>query len=91
MIWQGCQFNEADDATANEADVVDKPARAEVAEEADEANEAEADEDNAEADVADEAIVANEIDANVIGEIIAADKANVIGDVVAIDVVNEAN
>ena len=65
MIWQGCQFDEADDATANEADVVDKPARAEVAE-ADEANEAKADEDNDKANVADEAIVAN-------GEIIVAD------------------
>jgi hypothetical protein len=62
--------------------VADKPTEAEEAE-ADKANNAETDEANTEADVADEAIMAYEIEANVIGKIIAADKAIVIDDVVA--------
>ena len=52
MIRRGCRFDEANDATANEADVANKPA---------EAVEAEAYEADAEVDEADEAIVADEI------------------------------
>jgi len=60
MIWRGCQFYEANDATADKADVADKPAEA-VKAEAYEANDAEADEaDEAIVDdAANEAIVAN--------------------------------
>ena len=53
MIRRGCQFDEANDATADEADVANKPS---------EAVEAEAYEADAEVDEADEAIVANEIE-----------------------------
>ena len=70
LIRQGCRFDEANDATADKADVADKPAEAEEA--------------NAEADVADEAIMADEIEANVIGKIIAADETIVIDNVVAL-------
>jgi hypothetical protein len=70
LIRQGCRFDEANDATADKADVADKPAEAEEA--------------NAEANVADEAIMADEIEANVIGKIIAADETIVIDNVVAL-------
>jgi len=53
MIQQGCRFDEANDETADEADVAYKPA---------EAVKAEAYEADAEVDEADEAIVANEIE-----------------------------
>ena len=53
MIQRGCQFDEANDATADEADVANKPA---------EAIKAEAYEADTEVDEADEAIVANEIE-----------------------------
>ena len=53
MIRRGCRFDEANDATADEADVADKPA---------EAVEAEAYEADAEVDEADETIVADEIE-----------------------------
>jgi len=90
MIRQGCRFDEANDATADEADVAGKPAKAEEAE-AKKANKTKAEEANAEAYVADEAIVANEIEANVIGKIIAADEAIVIYHAIAVDEINEAN
>ena len=53
MIRRGCRFDEANDATADEADVAYKPV---------EAVKAEAYEADAEVDEADEAIVANEIE-----------------------------
>ena len=40
MIRRGCRFNEANYATADEAEVIDKPTEADEAEEADEADEA---------------------------------------------------
>jgi hypothetical protein len=52
MIRRGCRFDEANDATTDEADVANKPA---------EAVEAEAYEADAKVDEADEAIVADEI------------------------------
>ena len=52
MIRRGCRFDEANDATADEADVADKPA---------EAVEAEVYEADTKVDEADEAIVADEI------------------------------
>ncbi len=55
MIRQGCRFNEANHATADEAEMVDKPAKADEAEEADEANKA---------DNTNEAIDAKEAEAN---------------------------
>jgi hypothetical protein len=75
LIRQGCRFDEANDATADKADVADKPAEAEEA--------------NAEADVADEAIMADEIEANVIGKIIAADETIVIDNVVALQLIGQ--
>jgi hypothetical protein len=56
MIRQGCRFNEANYATADEAEVIDKPAEADEAEEA-------ADESD-EADNTNEAIDAEEAEAN---------------------------
>jgi hypothetical protein len=53
MIRRGCRFDEANDATADEADVADKLAKA---------VEAEAYEADAEVDDADEDIVADEIE-----------------------------
>jgi len=53
MIRRGCRFDEANDATADEADVADKPA---------EAVEAEAYEADAKVDETNEAIVADEIE-----------------------------
>ena len=83
--------NEATDATestkAGKADVANKAGNADEAK-ANEANEAKANEAGAKADEAIEAIVTNEIEANVIGEIIAANKKMGIDKVVA---VNEAN
>jgi hypothetical protein len=52
MIRRGCRFDEANDATADEADVADKPA---------EAVKAEVYEADAKVDEADKAIVADEI------------------------------
>ncbi len=62
---------------AHEADVAGKPAEADEAK-ANKTNKAEANEADAKADETNKAIVANEIEANVIGKIIAANKANVI-------------
>jgi len=72
---------------ADEAKVANKLAEADEAD-AYEANNAEADEADAEVNEANETIVSDEIETNVIGEIVAANKAIVIDKVVA---VNEAN
>ena len=83
--------DKATDATentkANKDDVANKASNAEEAK-ANEANEAKANEADSKANKAVETIVTKEIEANVIGKIIAADKAIVIDKVVA---VNEAN
>jgi hypothetical protein len=76
MIRRGCQFDEANDATAKEADVANKPA---------EAVEAEAYEADAKVDEADEVIVADEIK-----DAIAAVEANV-ADEFETDWVDEAD
>ena len=89
MIWQGWRFNEANDATADKAEVTDKPTNADEAE-AYKANNAEADEADAKEDEANKAIVSDEIEANVIGKIVAADTAIVIGKVVAVNKANVA-
>ena len=90
MIRQGWRFNEANDATADEAEVVNKPAKADEAE-AYEANNARPYEADAKVDEADKAIVSDKIKVSVIGKIVAADEAIVIGEVIAVDKADESD
>ena len=90
MIRWGWRFNEANDATADKAEVADKPAKADEAESY-EANDAKADEADNKVDEADKAIVSDEIKASVIGKIVAANEAIVIDEVIAVNEADESN